>query len=290
MVVVRLFVFICCVVAAITSSGQPSSDIYLFDINSKKEHIVLQRGKNIANHKGYDNQPFFHPDKPLLYYASADSSGQTDILVYNYSTGETSKVTDTPEHEYSPTVTPDKQFISCIIQRLDGVQDLAKYPLNGGTPVVIVNNLTVGYHAWLNDNTVVLFVLGEPMTLRKVSVTTGKDTILAENIGRSIHRIPKKSSISFVQKIAPGNWTINMIDEQAQHITTIATTLPNREDLAWTPDGRILMSDDGKLYSFRPGDDKEWKEVEIQSPVAIKGITRIQVNNKGDKIAVVIAE
>ncbi|MEJ0031081.1 MAG: hypothetical protein WDO15_12190 [Bacteroidota bacterium] len=70
-------------------------------------------------------------------------------------------ITGTSEREFSPTVTPDKQFLSCIIQRDDGVQDLGKYPIDGGDPALIIDNLKVGYHVWVDNSHLALFVLGE---------------------------------------------------------------------------------------------------------------------------------
>jgi len=61
---------------------------------------------NITNHKGYDNQPYFHPDEPVIYYSSFNEEGRSDIKSYNYKTGVTSNITTTSEREYSPTVTP----------------------------------------------------------------------------------------------------------------------------------------------------------------------------------------
>ncbi len=113
--------------------AQPASEIYLFDLKIKKDKITLSNGKNITNHKGYDNQPFFHPNEPLIYYTQADTSGRTDIIVFDYSKNSTRKITETSEREYSPTLTPDGKFLSCIIQRDDGVQDLGKYPASRRT-------------------------------------------------------------------------------------------------------------------------------------------------------------
>src|SRR6187402_622672 len=132
---------------AAASFAQPGTEIYLFDLKLKKDNITISNPVRVTNHPGYDSQPFFHPNQSILYYASADTSGRTDILMYNYQTKASSKFTSTSEREYSPTVTPDKKFISCIIQRANGNQDLGKYPIDGGDVSVVINNLTVGYHA-----------------------------------------------------------------------------------------------------------------------------------------------
>ncbi|HEX6889950.1 MAG TPA: hypothetical protein VF141_04640 [Chryseolinea sp.] len=269
--------------------AQPGSEIYLFDLKIRKDKIIISNGKNITNHKGYDNQPYFHPNEPLIYYSQADTSGRTDILVYDYSKNSTKKITETSEREFSPTVTPDSKFLSCIIQRDDGVQDLAKYPLAGGTPIVLINNLKVGYHAWVNETDLILFVLGEPHTLRWYSLSSKKDTIIASNIGRSMHAIPKSSEMSFVDKSADP-WVIKKLETKTRIATNITAALPGREDLSWTPDGKIIMSDGEKLYYFDPGTSDGWTEIEGMSTLELKGVTRLSVNKKGNKIAIVASE
>ncbi len=151
-----VFVFV-----SLSSFGQTGSEIILFDLKMKNGQVVLSNAANITNHKGYDNQPFFHPSKPIIYYSSFDDSSRSDIKYYNYKTGKTSNLTVTREREYSPTVTPDGKFISCIIQRDNGAQDLGKYPIAGGQPEVLINNLTVGYHVWAAKDKLLLFVLGD---------------------------------------------------------------------------------------------------------------------------------
>ncbi len=244
--------------------------------------------KNITNRSGYDNQPHFHPEKPLVYFSSADESGRTDIMVYNYETGETKKFTNTSEREYSPTVTPDRKFISCIIQRDNGAQDLGKYPIDGGEPVIVVDNLTVGYHAWINDDALMLFVLGRPNTLRLYSISEKKDVVLAENIGRSLHRIPGTNDISFIDKQGE-EWHIKKYESATGMIVTITPTLPNREDLAWTSDGKILMSDGEKLF-YWVSKKKQWSPVIMPSNFLLKGITRLATNNSMTKLAIVVEE
>jgi hypothetical protein len=266
----------------------PGTEIYLFDMSIKKAAIQLSNPVNITSHPGYDNQPFFHFEKPLVYFTSANDEGRTDIKEYNYSTRVTRNVTSTTEREYSPTLTPDKQFISCIIQRDNGAQDLGKYPVDGGEAVVLINTLTVGYHAWINEQSLLLFVLGDTVTLHHYNLTTGKDEIIAKQIGRSLHKIPKSNAMSFVHKISPIEWLIKKFTAEGK-TEIITTALTGREDLAWTPDGKILMSDGTDLFYYWPGKTSTWHQVII--PIKLSGsISRLAVNAKGDKLAVVVNE
>lgn len=273
----------------INARAQMSYEIYLFDLNAKKNSVTISNPKNITNHKGYDNQPSFHPAAPKIYYSSFNDDGRSDIRMYNYETGTTTDITSTPEREYSPTVTPDRDHLSCIIQRDNNAQDLGKYQIEGGTADVIIDNMIVGYHAWADNSHLVLFVLGTPNTLHYLQLPTKKDTILAENVGRSLHRIPGQSAISFVHKVSETDWQIKKFDTHLMTVTTIAKTMPGKEDLCWLPDGKILMSDGTSIFFLNRG-ATEWKKVESPVMAALKGVTRLAVGGNGKKLAVVVAE
>lgn len=271
--------------------AQTGSEILLFDLKVKKDKVTISNPKNVTNHKGYDNQPSFHTDQPILYYSSFNDEGRADIKSYNYKTGETASITQTSEREYSPTLTPDKSSLSCIIQRDNGAQDLGKYPVEGGEPSVIINNMTVGYHVWADNSHLALFILGEPHTLHYLRLPTKEDTILAQNIGRSLHKIPGARAISFIQKTSDNNWEIKKLESETMKISTVAATLAGREDIAWTADGKIISSDGTKVYFLNPAKGKTWVEIPLTAGgELLKGVTRLSVNSKGDKLAVVISE
>lgn len=281
-----LFVIGC----AATALAQPGTEIYLFDLKTKGDQVSLSSGRNITNRKGYDNQPFFHPEKPLLYFVSADTAGRTDIFEYNYKANKSRRVTQTHDKEYSPTVTPDKKFISCILQTDSGAQNLVKYPIDGGSPRMIIENLIVGYHAWMNDDNVVTFVLPRPFQLHKLNVSSGKDVVVTDSIGRSLHRIPGTKDVSFIQVVSATESEIRKLDLQG-NVTTITKSLFSVEkDMTWAPDGKILMSDETKIFYIDPGKVEVWKEVKIDSAVPLNKITRLAVNPKNNTVALVVSE
>ncbi len=279
-------------ISFVTSAlAQTGSEILLFDLKVKKNKITLSSPKNITNHPGYDNQPGFNRDEPVIYYASFNDDGRSDIKAYNYETAATISITTTNELEYSPTQTPDKNYLSCIIQRDNGAQDLGKYPIEGGDPYVIIDNLTVGYHVWADNSHLAMFILGDPNTLHYMRLPTKEDTVLAQNIGRSLHLIPGERAISFIHKLSATDWKIKKLDTETMKITALASTLPGREDIAWTPDGRIISSDGSKIYILNPGKENTWKEIPLLAGgELLKGVTRLAISPEGDRLAVVISE
>ncbi|MCE7862096.1 MAG: hypothetical protein DYG99_00995 [Bacteroidetes bacterium CHB5] len=286
-----LVLFFCCLSGV--AFAQTGSEIILFDLKIKKKAVTLANPQNITNHPGYDNQPSFHPDEPVIYYASFNEQGRSDIKSYNYETQISSQVTETSEREYSPTLTPDKTGLSCIIQRDNGAQDLGKYSLQGKDPYVIIDSLVVGYHVWADNSHLALFVLGKdgsPNTLHYLRLPTQEDTILADNIGRALHRIPNERAISFVHKVTAHTWQIKRLDLETMQVSVIVNTLPGQEDIAWLPDGRLITSDGTKLFVLHPRKEKTWSEVTVANSSLLKGITRLAVSTKGDKLAVVVSE
>ena len=151
-----------CLLPTVYCSAQlPDCDIFLLDIKDSAGQISFRNPVNITNRKGYDNQPAFSPDgKYLLYSSQKDSAGQTDILKYDLQSKTISPFTKTPTSEYSPTFTPDGKSISVVMVESDSAQRLWKFPLAGGEPTCVMKNVaSVGYHAWINKDSVALFIL-----------------------------------------------------------------------------------------------------------------------------------
>ena len=287
----KYLVFFLSLLSTKFSFAQPGTEIYLFDLSVKKEKVTLSNPVNVTKHKGYDNQPFFHPHKPVMYYASSKDDGKTDILSYDYKNKVSQAVTQTPEREYSPTLTLDEQYISCIIQRDNSVQDLGKYPVEGGEPSIIIDNLKVGYHVWADNSHLGLFILGTPNQLHYIRLPTKKDTIISENIGRSLAKVPGESAFSFIHKSSEKDWFIKKLNSQTMKVSLLGPTVSGSEDLCWLSDGKILMSDGVKLYFMSTSGTPGWNPVTISSGAEIlKGTTRLAVSGDGKKLAVVVAE
>ena len=279
---------------SVASFAQTGSEIILFDLKLKKSKVSVSAPKNITNHPGYDSQPSFHSDQPFIYYASFNEDSRSDIKRYTITTGETTNITTTTHREYSPTLTPDKQFLSCIIQTDNGAQNLGKYPVDGGEPTLIIDNLTVGYHVWVDNSHLALFILegeNKPHTLHFMRLPTKEDTVIASNIGRSLHKIPGERAITFIQKGENEN-KIMKLDTESMKVSEIASTMNKGEDITWTQDGRIVTSDGSKLYFLDPKKPaKGWLPVGIEGGTELlKSVTRLAINLKGDKLAVVVAE
>jgi hypothetical protein len=283
----------------------PDTEIYLAPMKTANGAIEIGPAVDITNNPGYDNQPFFTPDGKAILFTSVRGSGtQTDIYKYDIAAKTTAQVTNTPESEYSPTITPAGK-LSVIRVELDAgkTQRLWQFTADGRDPQPVLETIRpVGYHAWADHQTLALFVLGAttgpaavaPATLQLADTRTGTAVVLASDVGRSIQRIPGSdpvSAISFVQRERRGD-TVNLVIKQLNPSTRQISTLTSavagstEADCAWTPDGALLMAHGGVLYGWRRG-QSGWKEVMSLERLSLRGVTRIAVSPQGDYLALV---
>jgi WD40-like Beta Propeller Repeat len=263
----------------------PASDIFIIDLKSEGK-LKLGQPIKITNEAGYNNQPSFLPDGQSILYTSIRDK-QADIFRYDIRGGSTTQITRTPESEYSPTLMPDEKSISVVRVEADGTQRLWKFPLTGGEPSLILENIKpVGYHLWIDDHTLALFILGRPNTLQLADTRTAKADFVIDHPGRILRRIPREEKFSFVHKVSDQEWLVKSYDLRARAVSTIIKTFPGVEDYAWTPSGLLLMARDSKLF-FREKSDWAWVEIGDFSNDGLRNITRIAVSPNGDRIAVV---
>jgi dipeptidyl aminopeptidase/acylaminoacyl peptidase len=269
-----------------------TEDIFVVNVTASTGKLAFGQPANITNRAGYDNQPSFLPDGQSLLYTSQREGEQTDIYRYDFKTGQSTRLTTTPEGEYSPTVMPGGKFFSVVRVEPDKTQRLWKFPLAGGAPELVLPNLKpVGYHLWLDARTLALFILGadgRPNTLQLAPTDNSFLDTIHVNIGRALHLVPRRQAFSFVHKISPDEWLVKSFDLKTKRSATLARTLPGSEDLAWTPDGTLLMAQDAKLYQLDPAAPApDWRLVADFSAAGLKKITRLALSPKADRLALV---
>jgi len=257
---------------------------------------------------GYDNQPNFSPDGARILFAANRDSKQSDVFEFNRQNGRITQLTQTAENENSPTYLPvgagpagsfsvvQSEFDKTGARPASPIQRLWRFNADGKSPQLILSDINpVGYHAWMDADQLVLYVLGgqgKPATLQIASVKTGKAEVVADNIGRSLHRIPGTRLASFVQREPSGEFWIKQLDITSKKIDPLvkAAEGSSDRDYAWTADGKtILMSAGTKIMSWTRG-AAGWTEVFDVAPHQLGAITRLAVSPKGDAVAIVVAE
>src|SRR5881394_3042302 len=110
--------------AGLRAQQPPSTDIFLAPLSIEDGRPVIGSPVNVTNRPGYDNQPSFTPDGHALLFTSIHDDGQSDIYRYDLATKEITRVTNTPESEYSATVMPGNQRFSVVRVEMDSTQRL----------------------------------------------------------------------------------------------------------------------------------------------------------------------
>ena len=191
-----------------------------------------------------------------------------------------------PESEYSATPLPDGSGISVIRVEADSTQRLWRFDLDGANGAVILPNVApVGYHAWVDESTLVLFVLGDPATLQRAEVLTGQTEVITRNIGRSIQRIPGSDDVSYAQVHEDGTATIMRLPSERTSPEPIAEAVSGGDFHAWAPNGSLLMASGSVVYAWSLSLD-EWMPIADFSDLNIS-ISRLAISPDGTQIAMV---
>ena len=269
----------------------PEMDIFLADFQQKDGKWIVGRPAKLTNRKGYDNQPFFLPDGKSMWFTSIREDDQADIYRIELSNRQITRVTETSESEFSPTIMPDGKHFSVVRVEADKTQRLWKFPLAGGAPELILETVKpVGYHCWIDANNLALFILGpddDHNFLWLAELRNKKSRNIANNPGRSIRISPGGGKISFVEKKSKTDWWIVEFDLKTDKTVPLIRTLPESEDFIWLSDSSILMSHGSKLYRWNRQEGSEWKEIADLSSSGLRKITRIALSPDAQHIAIV---
>ncbi|MGK0412041.1 MAG: hypothetical protein ACJA1B_000230 [Polaribacter sp.] len=276
-----LFLFISSLITA-----QVNTEIHLFDIEVSGENYKLINGKNISNNKGYDSQPYFYNDNLVLF--ASERNGQTDIAKYNVRDHQLIYMNNTKNGgEYSPQKIPNSKNVSAVRLDDDSLQRFYEYHFKTGKEKEIIPDLKVAYPAWFDKNTLVASVIVHDSLHLIVSDLKKKtNTTVAKEVGRSIHNIPNTNLVSFISKENKDYWLLKSLNPETKEIKVI-TSVSKSEDVVWMPNGNLLISKENMIYTFNPKEDKNMRLFFRFSDENINNISRMAINKKGTKIALV---
>ena len=272
------------------AAGPPATDIYLADLRVSRGRVSVGVPVNVTARPGYDNQPFFLPDGRAFVYTSIREDSQADIYRYDIDTKTSVRLTATRESEYSPTLLPDGSGFSVVRVEADSTQRLWAFDLAGSRPRLVLDSIKpVGYHAWGDAHTLVLFVLGSPSTLQiaDAGFPSTRGEVFAKDIGRSLQRIPGRASVSFVQRDSVAGNTLEELDIGRRRVRELTKTPPGADFFAWTPDGIVLSASGTTLYQWDLRRGGAWEKVADLAAAGLSNVTRLAVSPQGDRLAIV---
>jgi hypothetical protein len=274
--------------AAQAAAQAPNTDVYLAPLSRRGDTIIVGVAENITRRAGYDNQPSFLPDARALLYTAVGADGQADIWRYDIRSRRTSRVTATPESEYSPTVMPGGARFSVIRSERDSTQRLWSFAMDGSDPRLVLPALApVGYHAWLGPNRLAVYVLGTPSTLHVIDRDGSNDEVRTRDIGRALQRIPGQGWYSFTRRDSTKVLWITAQPFEGGPLAPLVRAPEDDEYHAWTPEGALLSASAGSIvrWNARTGEDAEW--LPVAAIPGVRNISRLAVSPEGRWLAFV---
>lgn len=242
---------------------------------------------------GYNNQPNFFSDNELYLTAQLyGDTSQTDIVALDLANRMIDRVTATTRTaEYSPTPMPGGQRFSAIRVEESGVQRLWSFPLDRSDygQLVLPKIEGVGYHCWLRDTLLALFIVGEetqPHRLVSAGLKGQQMQPIASDPGRCLLRLPD-GQLAFIQKATKQTWYLKTWNPVTGEQIIITKMPAGVEDFARLSDGSFLCGQGSRLMIYTPGKSTEWEMLYDYSRFNVQSISRLAVNNEGRLILVV---
>ncbi|EDM44654.1 hypothetical protein SCB49_13820 [unidentified eubacterium SCB49] len=274
-----------------TLLAQEETEIYVIDIQSVEDTIVIKNVRNISNNIGYDSQPSFSSNEFLLY--AGTENDQTEIMSFNLTTNTKTRINATTAGgEYSPQKFPNSNKIAAVRLDPDGLQRLYRYDLNKNglaKSTALLEEYKIAYFAFHDDNNIVASVLNNnDLELIKANLTSGEVDKITTNAGRSIHKIPSSNSISYTAVNEDGVHEIFVINILEDSESFYVCDLPiGIQDHCWYSVSELLLGSGSKLYKYDFFGNAKWEEIADLTGYNISEINRITVSPDKSKIALV---
>ena len=266
---------LCFVFSGVWAQGE--TEIYLIDLTRDRSTPT-----NISRNPGYDNQPSFWDNDYLLY--SRTRARQTDIVRYHLNSKKTEWLSDSPQgSEYSPLRIPESDAFSAIRLDTTGLQRLYRYDTKGLSSLVDPN-LKIGYHRWISATSLLCTVLVEDHMNLVLVQSDSSATLIAEKVGRSLHRIPNTKQFSFIQQKEDKN-VLSSYDPTTQLIQSLLTLPEGVQDVAWLASCTLIFGQGNSLFQWDSTASTEvsvWKKLE-----GINNISRLALSPNGKLLALV---
>jgi len=272
-------------------SQMPETDIWIVNLVKKEGKYSFEKPLNFTNRKGYDNQPSFSFNGKEIYYVSNKDSNQTDIFVYNLKNRTTQLVCQSNESEYSPTLTYDKKFLTCVVVLKDSSQKLFNYDIERkAKPTEIGNRInnpdSVGYFTWLNKDTMLYYKLTNPHSLRAWNIQTNKDVWICDNPTRSFKKYGNSSQFIYGLKKDSSLVEFRIYNPTLKESKIYASYPSLNEDFVWNEELGLIKSENAELLCYHES-SKTWQVLFSFSQLGIKKITRFVFDNKNKRLAIV---
>ncbi len=264
----------------------PETDLWLFSLEKKENVCQAVNPLNITNRPGYDNQPAFTSDGKSILYVSIREDGQADIYRYDIKSKLQTNLTKSKVSEYSPTILPDESGFSAVVVEADSTQRVWNMGFDGSF-MKFASDATdsVGYHSWLNADTLLYYKLTEPHSLHALNLKTGKDAWICDKPSRAFRKTGASSQ--FIYAIKTENALEFRVYKPATKESRVYATYPSpNEDFIWHPELGLVKAENADLLRFNERTGK-WETLFSFAGAGIKKITRFAFDPKNKRLVIV---
>jgi len=279
--------------------GSISTDIYQVELTPQADReqpgdrppgLTLGQPINLTDREGFDNQPAFLFDGSGILYSSGEGF-DINVWVHTFEDGVRRQLTHSFEREYSPAPIPGLDAFSAVRVEEWGEQRLWSFDADGNGPELLCEWVDrVGYYTWVDTKLVALSILDEdePSELRLADPTIGwvERDPTAIDIGRSIHFVPTRNSVSFLEHDRDGE-TISELDLLTRETRRIVNNPQGSLDHAWGPDGALFATTGSSILRFVPDTDTDWVEIANYEGQPFHKLSRLAISPGGDRLVFV---
>ena len=275
--------------------AQDASDLYLGKLQTENK-VEISDLVRITDTDAYTNQPYFFTNENLFYTQMISSEEQMDVFSFSIATGEHKNLSQSPQSEYSPTPMPNKDLFSVIRVNESGLQELWALNMQGKALTHLASKIEpVGYHVWLNEQSLLLFVLGEPHTLQLAAANDPKQAakLIDSNIGASLVRYKHSNWYLYSRTSEEGHW-LKAYNQETGKTRRVAQLPANTDYYALSPSGYAFTSDGSNIYARKIIEQnnklqpfEKWEAISINEKACQEGVSRIAISPDESMIAMV---
>lgn len=280
--IISLFSFIFLFACANKYAAQdlPNCNLYQFTITEKASgySVLYPKFLTAFNKNGYNNQPSFISDFDLYLTSNYGDNGSTEVIKLNLFENKLTRVTSTKQYEYSPTAANKNYFSTVRVENDKKTQTLTLYPNNmDSSPRRFLPELdNVGYHTWISDSEVALFLVDESQdhVLAIGNVYDDSVSQIVSGIGRTL-KFDGGHKLFFIHK-SVDKWFIKEYNTETRKIRTVIETIESVEDFELLRNGTFICGKGSKLYFYNKG-TAGWTVITDLKDYGIESISRIAI-------------
>lgn len=270
----------------------PECDIFLLDLSTEKGLCKLANPRNVTKRTGYDNQPWFTSGGASFLFTANRKPDRTDVFEYFIGSKETKQVTDSPSQEYSPQIGADNKTVSFVTDGEKANQSVWSVDRDGKNETWLLKSQgerePVGYYSWNRDTGYILFWSRYGYNMRLIHAEKKVSHYVTGNAPPSSpYVIPGTKCFSFVHRQGNGEVWIKELNPETLAIRPLTKVVGANHNYGWTPDGKVLVCEAGKLHQWSADSKKGWQVIADLEKLGIKGATRVAVSPTGKHLAIV---